>query len=140
MSTSLAFINYRCTVLPKMAVQTLSLSVYVCILVLNAHVLSPTWPLHLIGVTQIFWGRNKHLSIGDRRPERNHVEHPVVPNRGVLLRVHHFTCEMSNNVFNLLFIFSYGVTFPLCFSSGVLVLVLVYLVGVCEATRRRWHR
>lgn len=61
--------------------------VHVCVLLL-------TWPLDLVGVSQVFWGRDEHLSIGDRRPERNHVESPVVPNGSILLRVNYFTCRM----------------------------------------------
>ena len=50
-------------------------------------VLLLTWPLDLIRVSQVFWGREKHLSVGDRRPERNHVGSAVVPNGSVLLWV-----------------------------------------------------
>lgn len=63
--------------------------------------LPPTWPLDLIGVPQVFWGREKHLCIGDRRPKRNHVESPIVPDRSVLLRVNYFTCRMSQEKVSL---------------------------------------
>jgi len=56
-----------------------------------------TWPLDLIWVSKAFWGRHKHISIGDRRPKRNHVEPAVVSNWSVLLRVNNFTCSRGNN-------------------------------------------
>lgn len=54
-----------------------------------------TWPLHLIRVPKIFWCRDKHLSIGDRRPERNHIKSPVMSDGSILLRVHNLTCLMA---------------------------------------------
>lgn len=53
-----------------------------------------TWPLHLIRVPKIFWCRDKHLGIGDRRPERNHIKSPVMSDGSIFLRVHNFTCVM----------------------------------------------
>lgn len=54
-----------------------------------------TWPLHFIRVPQIFWCRDKHFGIGDRRPERDHVIPPVMPNRSIFLRIYNFTCMMT---------------------------------------------
>lgn len=59
-----------------------------------------TGPLDLIGVPQVFWGSEKHLSIGHRRPEWNHIESPVVPNRSILLRVYYFTCRKTKDLSN----------------------------------------
>lgn len=63
-----------------------------------------TWPLDLVGVSQVFRSGEKHLSVGDGRPKRNHVESPVVPDRSVLLGVDYFTCRMRRETF--LFFFS----------------------------------
>lgn len=57
-----------------------------------------TRPLDLIWVSQVFWGRHKHLSIGDRRPERNHVEPAVVSNGSVLIGVNSVTWESEEYV------------------------------------------
>lgn len=56
-----------------------------------------TWPLDLIGVSQVLRGRDEHLSVGDGGPKWNHVESAVVPDRSVLLGVHHFTCRNRTN-------------------------------------------
>lgn len=53
-----------------------------------------TWPLDLIGISQVHWGGDKHLSVGDGWPERHHVESAVVADWGVLLRVDNFACRL----------------------------------------------
>lgn len=55
-----------------------------------------TWPLDLVGVSQVHGGRDEHLSIGDGWPERNHVESAVVADWGVLLRVDYFACRIRH--------------------------------------------
>lgn len=64
-----------------------------------------TWPLDLIRVSQVFRGRDKHLSIGDRRPKRNHVESAVVSNWGVFFWINYFTYrQMVTAVTRLVFV------------------------------------
>lgn len=58
-----------------------------------------TWPLNLIRVPKVFWCRHKHLSIGDRRPERDPVTPPVMPDRSILLRIHNLTYMMAKNIY-----------------------------------------
>ncbi len=72
-----------------------------CVFVLYQHVcvVLLTWPLDLVRVTQVSWGGEKHLSVGDRRPERNHVESAVVSDRSILLRVNYFSYRMRKNRF-----------------------------------------
>lgn len=53
-----------------------------------------TWPLDLVGVSQVHWGRDKHLSVGDGWPKRHHVESAVVADWGVLFRVDDFACRL----------------------------------------------
>lgn len=57
--------------------------------------LSLTWPLNLIGVAQVVWGGDKHFSISDWWPERDHVELSVVTNRSIFLRIGHCSCCIS---------------------------------------------
>lgn len=56
---------------------------------------SLTWPLNLIGVAQVVWGGDKHFSISDWWPERDHVELSVVTNRSIFLRIGHCSCCIS---------------------------------------------
>lgn len=58
-----------------------------------------TWPLNFIWVPQVFWCRHKHFGIGDRRPERDHVKPPVMPDRSILLRIHYLTCMTAKNIY-----------------------------------------
>lgn len=53
-----------------------------------------TWPLDLIGISQVYWSWDKHLGIGDGWPERHHVEAAVVADRGVLFWVDNFACRI----------------------------------------------
>lgn len=86
-----------------------------------------TWPLHLIRVTKILWCRDKHLSIGDRRPERHHVEHPVMPDRSILLRVNNLSCMMAKQ----------DVYTHLTENHTVTTCKRTYLAGACSAIHQR---
>lgn len=88
-----------------------------------------TWPLHLIRVAQILWCRDKHLSVGDRRPERDHVEHPVMPNRSILLRVYNLSCMMAKQDLSTHLTENYTV----CTGKRT------YLAGACSAIHQRWR-
>lgn len=46
-----------------------------------------TWPLDLIGVSQVFRCCYEHLCIGHRRPEGHHVKLSVVADGGVFQRI-----------------------------------------------------
>lgn len=90
-----------------------------------------TWPLDLVGVSQVHGGRDKHLSVGDRWPERHHVEPAVVADRGVLFRVDNFTCRIRRRK---------AISIIAKLAATWDVVCEIYLAGACQATHRRWRR
>lgn len=94
-----------------------------------------TWPLHLIRVPKIFWCRDKHLGIGDRRPERNHIKSAVMSDGSILLRVHNLTCLMAKNKIFCFPPISLKTTPP----TPPYSCQRTYLFGACSATHRKWR-
>lgn len=46
-----------------------------------------TWPLHLIGVTEVFRSCDKHLCVGYWWPEGNHIKLSVMTDGGIFQRI-----------------------------------------------------